>query len=92
MKMPYTEEKSRYQAYDETIKNLEQKDFKGLASLAIPDIDEADDVSLSMYELSMADMKKPDYVVKMKLLVSILYFTWSLNPPIKAIRKCKDVC
>lgn len=67
MKMPYTEEKSRYQAYDETIKNLEQKDFKGLASLAIPDIDEADDVSLSMYELSMADMKKPDYVVKMKL-------------------------
>jgi len=65
--MSYTEEKPRYQAYDETIKNLEQKDCKGLASLAIPDIDEADDVVLSVYELAMADMKKPDYLAKIKL-------------------------
>jgi hypothetical protein len=65
--MTSTEEKTRYQAYDETIKNLEQKDCKGLASLAIPNIDEADDVLLSMYELSMADMKKPDYLAKIKL-------------------------
>lgn len=65
--MSYTGVKPRYQAYDETIKNLEQKDCRGLASLAIPDIDKADDVVLSMYELSMADMKKPDYLAKIKL-------------------------
>ena len=57
----------RYHTYDETIKNLEYKDCQALASLAIPNIDEADEVVLSLYELSMADMKKPDYLAKIKL-------------------------
>lgn len=59
--------KPRHMAYDETIKNLQVKDCKGLASIAIPDIDEAEDIILNSSELSMTDMKKPDYLAKIKL-------------------------
>jgi len=65
--MSQNQNEPRAQAYDETIKNLEHKDCQALASLAIPNIDEADEVVLSLYELSMADMKKPDYLAKIKL-------------------------
>jgi hypothetical protein len=61
------ENQPRYQAYDETIKYLQAKDCRGLASIVLPDIFEAEDVVLNLYELSMADMKKPDYLAKIKL-------------------------
>jgi hypothetical protein len=62
-----SEQKSRHQAYDETIKSIQAKDFKGLASIVLPNIDDVEDIILNTYELSMADMKKPDYVAKIKL-------------------------
>jgi predicted transposase YdaD len=61
------EHKSRHQAYDETIKNIQIKDFKGLASIVLSEIDEAEEIVLNTYELPMTDMKKPDYVAKIKL-------------------------
>ena len=61
------EGKMRHQAYDETIKNLQAKDCRGLASVVLPDIDKAEDVVLNIYDLSMADLKKPDYLAKIKL-------------------------
>ncbi|MBS3975483.1 MAG: hypothetical protein KGZ75_01935, partial [Syntrophomonadaceae bacterium] len=65
--MAIVENKPRHQAYDETIKNLQVKDCRGLASIVLPDIFEAEDVILNLHELSMADMKKPDYLAKIKL-------------------------
>ncbi|MDP4178591.1 MAG: hypothetical protein Q8900_09660 [Bacillota bacterium] len=60
-------ENVRNQAYDETIKNLERKDCKILASLAIPEIEEAEELDLKFAELSMADMNKADYIAKVNL-------------------------
>ena len=65
--MPESEHKQRSQVYDDTIKNLQIKDCKGLASIAIPDIDEAEDIFLETHELPMTDMKKPDYLARIKL-------------------------
>ncbi|HSV30395.1 MAG TPA: hypothetical protein VLH40_00005, partial [Atribacteraceae bacterium] len=65
--MASIEGQPRHQAYDETIKNLQVKDCRGLASIVLPDIFEAEDVILNLHELSMADMKKPDYLAKIKL-------------------------
>jgi hypothetical protein len=67
MLLATVEDKPRHQAYDETIKNLQVKDCRGLASIVLPDIFEAEDVILNLHELSMADMKKPDYLAKIKL-------------------------
>jgi len=61
-----SEHKPRNQVYDDTIKNLQIKDCKGLASLVIPDIDEAEDIILNTHELPMTDMKKPDYLARIK--------------------------
>ena len=55
--MTESEHKPRNQVYDDTIKNLQIKDCKGLASLVIPDIDEAEDIILNTHELPMTDMK-----------------------------------
>jgi len=52
-----SEHKPRNQVYDDTIKNLQIKDCKWLASLVIPDIDEAEDIILNTHELPMTDMK-----------------------------------
>jgi hypothetical protein len=62
-----THDSPRNQAYDETIKNLELKDCKTLASLAIPEIEEAEELDLKFAELSMADMNKADYIAKVNL-------------------------
>jgi hypothetical protein len=62
-----THDNPRNQAYDETIKNLELKDCKTLASLAIPEIEEAEELDLKFAELSMADMNKADYIAKVNL-------------------------
>jgi hypothetical protein len=64
--MESMEKKPREQIYDETIKNLEIKDCKALAGLAFPNIDEADDILLQFAELAMADMKRPDYIAKIR--------------------------
>lgn len=59
--------KTRKHVFDETIKTLERKDFKGLASLGIPNIDEAEEVHLEFTELSMADMREADYIAKVTM-------------------------
>lgn len=64
--MKYLKNSPRVHVYDETIKNLEIKDCKALAGLAFPNIDEADDILLQFAELAMTDMKKPDYVAKIR--------------------------
>ena len=64
--MEYVENKPREHVYDETIKNLEIKNCKALAGLAFPNIDEADDILLQFAELAMTDMKKPDYIAKVR--------------------------
>lgn len=57
----------RDQVFDETIKNLEMKDCKALARLAIPEIEAAEEISLQFSELAMAESKKPDYVARVRL-------------------------
>lgn len=64
--MEQVENKPREHIYDETIKNLESKDCKALAGLAFPNIDDADDILLQFTELAMTDMKRPDYVAKIR--------------------------
>ncbi|WP_097027895.1 DUF4351 domain-containing protein [Clostridium peptidivorans] len=59
--------KTRKHVFDETIKTLERKDFKGLASLGIPNIDDAEEVHLEFTELSMADMRDADYIAKVTM-------------------------
>jgi hypothetical protein len=60
-------EQPRAQAYDETIKDLQLKDGRALASLVIPEILEAGELVLKPQEWSMADLVKPDYVAMVKL-------------------------
>ncbi|MDP4178602.1 MAG: hypothetical protein Q8900_09715 [Bacillota bacterium] len=43
------------------------KDCRTLASLAIPEIEEAEELDLKFAELSMADMNKADYIAKVNL-------------------------
>jgi len=58
IRLVLSENKPRYQDYDETIKILQLKDCKGLASIVISNIDEAEDIMFNKHELSIADMKK----------------------------------
>jgi predicted transposase YdaD len=57
----------RAQAYDETIKNLQLKDSRALASLVIPQILEAEELELQPQEWPMAYLGRPDYVAKVRL-------------------------
>lgn len=59
--------KTRKHVFDETIKTLERKDFKGLASLGIPNIDDAEEVHLEFSELPMTDMREADYIAKVTM-------------------------
>lgn len=58
---------TRKHLFDETIKTLERKDFKGLASLGIPNIDDAEEVQLEFSELPMTDMREADYIAKVTM-------------------------
>lgn len=55
---------TRKHLFDETIKTLERKDFKSLASLGIPSIDDAEEMHLEFSELPMTDMREADYIAK----------------------------
>ena len=57
----------RDQVFDETIKNLESKDHKALARLALPDIEAAEEITLQFSDLALAEMKKPDYFAKVRM-------------------------
>lgn len=52
---------SNLERTDETIKTLERKDFKNLASLGIPNIDNAQEMHLEFTELPMTYMREADY-------------------------------
>lgn len=58
---------TRKHVFDETIKTLEQKDFKGLASLGIENIDDAKEIQLKFSELPMTDMREADYIAKVNM-------------------------
>jgi len=62
-----SEDRPRFHTYDETIKNLQVKDGRGLASLVLPDIIEAEEVMVDRQELAMASMERPDYLARVKL-------------------------
>lgn len=59
--------RTRKHLFDETIKTLERKDFKGLASLGVPNIDDAQEIKLEFNELPMTDMREADYIAKITM-------------------------
>lgn len=61
------EMKTRKHIFDETIKTLERKDFKTLATLGIPNIDKAEEIHLEFSELPMTDMREADYIAKVNM-------------------------
>jgi len=61
------DDRPRFHAYDETIKNLQLKDGRGLASVVIPEILEAEEVTMNLQELVMTGVMQPDYLAKVKL-------------------------
>ncbi len=52
---------TRPQAYDETIKLLEKKDYRGRAEFILPSIKDAKKVSLEYTQLSVPDMREMDF-------------------------------
>jgi uncharacterized protein DUF4351 len=59
--------KTRKHVFDETIKTLERKDFKTLATLGIPNIEKAEEIHLEFNELPMTDMREADYIAKVRM-------------------------
>ncbi|MDD3272088.1 MAG: DUF4351 domain-containing protein [Syntrophomonadaceae bacterium] len=58
---------SRPQAYDETIRVLEQKDHRGIAEFILPAVKNADEITLGSAKLSIPDMREVDYLARVKL-------------------------
>jgi hypothetical protein len=58
---------TRPQAYDETIKILEKKDYRGIAEFILPSVKDAEEVALEHAKLSVPDMREMDYLAKIKL-------------------------
>lgn len=58
---------TRPQAYDETIKILEQKDHRGIAEFILPDLRDADEITLQQIKLSIPDLREVDYLAQIKL-------------------------
>ncbi len=59
--------KTRKHVFDETIKTLERKDFKALATIGMPSIDKAEEIHLEFSELPMTDMREADYIAKVNM-------------------------
>ena len=64
IKMSY---ETRPQAYDETIKLLEKKDYRGIAEFILPSIKDAKKVSLEHTQLSVPDMREMDFLAKINI-------------------------
>ncbi|UZW15177.1 hypothetical protein OSC52_04875 [Clostridium pasteurianum] len=62
-----SKDNTRKHIFDETIKALEKKDAKNLATIGMPEIENAEELNLEFSELSMSDMKRADYVAKVEM-------------------------
>ena len=58
---------TRPQTYDETIKILEKKDYRGIAEFILPSVRDADEVSLEHTQLSVPDMREMDFLTKVSM-------------------------
>lgn len=58
---------TRPQTYDETIRTLEKKDYRGIAEFILPVVKEADEISLEPTKLSVPDMREMDFLAKVNL-------------------------
>lgn len=58
---------TRPQAYDETIKILEKKDHRGIAEFILPDVKNAEEITLEHTKLSIPDLREVDYLAQVKL-------------------------
>lgn len=58
---------TRPQTYDETIKVLEKKDFRGIAEFILPVVKSAEEVSLEHTQLSIPDMREMDFLTKVNM-------------------------
>ena len=58
---------TRPQTYDETIKILEKKDYRGIAEFILPSVKEADEISLEHTKLSVPDMREMDFLAKINM-------------------------
>lgn len=58
---------TRPQTYDETIKILEKKDYRGIAEFILPAVKDADEVSLEHTKLSVPDMREMDFLTKVNM-------------------------
>lgn len=58
---------TRPQTYDETIRTLEKKDYRGIAEFILPVVKDADEISLEPTKLSVPDMREMDFLAKVNL-------------------------
>ena len=58
---------TRPQTYDETIKLLEKKDYKGIAEFILPATKKAKSISLEHTQLSIPDMREMDFLAKVTI-------------------------
>ncbi len=58
---------TRPQAYDETIRLLEKKDYRGIAEFILPSIKDAKKISLEHTQLSVPDMREMDFLAKVSI-------------------------
>lgn len=63
-KMSY---ETRPQTYDETIRILEKKDYRGIAEFILPAVKEADEISLEHTKLSVPDMREMDFLATINM-------------------------
>ncbi|WP_129723982.1 DUF4351 domain-containing protein [Xylanivirga thermophila] len=58
---------TRPQTYDETIRVLGKKDYRGIAEFVLPVVKEADEISLEHAKLSIPDMIEMDFLAKVNI-------------------------
>lgn len=58
---------TRPQTYDETIRNLQKKDYRGIAEFILPVVKDADEISLEHTKLSVPDMREMDFLAKVSM-------------------------
>ncbi|MDU1442504.1 MAG: DUF4351 domain-containing protein [Clostridium cochlearium] len=58
---------TRPQTYDETIKILEKKDYRGIVEFILPSVKDAEEVSLEHTQLSVPDMREMDFLTRVNM-------------------------
>jgi len=74
---------TRPQTYDETIKLLEKKDYKGIAEFIVPATKKAKSISLEHTQLSIPDMREIDFLAKVTIMDK--EFQTKKWPPLRCI-------